>query len=93
MSDYNAIKLVCLDRTVMVKTIGLFTHRLLCDIRDNSPKIGEVEERFTISVGYACYKIDSENIDELCEMANKAENLAKPKGRNQVVYCHELTET
>lgn len=73
-----------LTRVERNASIEHFFETILSGVRSTQVAIGEHTTKFTVSVGYACFKQD-ESDEEFVARVEKAVRLAKKRGRNRIV--------
>jgi len=67
-------------------------NRLIAEVAKNIFKGKDNQDiRLTISIGFAIYPSDSEQIDTLIDLADKALYLSKQKGKNKISQAKEVT--
>jgi diguanylate cyclase (GGDEF)-like protein len=77
--------------TADIKTAQVLAQRFTQDIDKNIFKTKDGENlHLTISVGFAIFPLDAENIDQLIDLADKALYLSKQKGKNRVSHAKEV---
>jgi diguanylate cyclase (GGDEF)-like protein len=72
-----------------IEEVTKFAERLRLRIESQEFSVGDRSARITVSIGIALWPKHGVTLDELIKKANRAEHLAKDKGKNQIVVHDE----